>query len=182
MVNIRRVSPMVRSIGTMGVVMGLVGAVTFANLQSSAVALDPNTFDSATAELAIGPGTSCPDGDITQTTGLTATLVPGVASAPFAFCLDNTGDVPLSITAKIPTDFSLSQISPSDVTLSLNCPTIGTLSGPLTAYSSAVGFPGSQLATGPTEDCTATATLSGSYSGPGGQTLTPFRIEFVGNQ
>ena len=182
MVSLHKINPMIRAVGTMGAVAAIVGGVTFANLQSNTVALSPNTLSSASASLAIGAGTTCPEGNTTSTTGLNATLVPGQTSAPFAFCLDNTGAIPLHITAQIPTDFTVSPIPPTAVTLALSCPTIGNLSGTLDQYSSPVAFPGSALAVNTPENCTATATLSASYSGSGNQTVTPFDINFVGNQ
>jgi len=181
MLSLHKINPMVRAVGTMGAVVAVVGGVTFANLQSNTVALSPNTLSSATASLAIGADTSCPEGNTTSTTGLNAKLVPGQPSDPFAFCLDNTGDVPLHITAQIPTDFTGSAIPPTAVTLTINCPTIGQLSGTLDQFANPVGFPGATLATNAPEDCTATATLSASFAGSG-QTVTPFDINFVGNQ
>jgi hypothetical protein len=165
----------------MGAVVAIAGGVTFANLGSTAVKLSPNTLTAATATLSIAGGTNCPGGNTTSITGLTDTLVPGVASATFPFCLDNTGDLPLGITAQIPTDLTSSPIPAADVTLTLTCPTIGTLSGTLNDYASPVAFPGSDLAVTTPEDCTASATLSSSWTGSG-STVTPFDIDFVGNQ
>lgn len=182
MISLRNINPVVRAVGTMGAVAALVGGVTFANLQSNTVALSPNTLSSASAALAIGAGTSCPQGNTTSTTGLNTKLVPGQTSAPFGFCLDNTGDIPLHITAQIPTNFSVSAIAPTDITLTLTCPTIGTLSGTLDQYSSPAAFPGPALVQNTPEDCTATATLSAAYSGSGSQSATPFDIVFVGNE
>jgi hypothetical protein len=108
-------------------------------------------------------------------------LTPGVESAPVAFCLDNTGDIPLTITAQIPSDFTGSQIPPNQVTLTLACPTLGQLSGTLDQYSSPVAFPGAKLDTGPSENCQATAILNAGYSGSG-QNVNSFDIQFVGNQ
>ncbi|HSX45383.1 MAG TPA: hypothetical protein VLG27_00070 [Candidatus Saccharimonadia bacterium] len=172
---------MARAVGTMGAIAALVGGVTFAALQSNTVALSPNTLSSATAALAIGAGTSCPGGNTTSTPGFTnVKLVPGTTSAPVNFCLDNTGDIPLTITAQIPTNFTGSVIAPNQVTLTLNCPTIGQLSGTLDQYSSPVNFPGSQLPTNSPVNCTATATLNSSFSGSG--SVKSFDIDFVGNQ
>lgn len=186
MLSLRNINPMVRAIGTMGAIAALVGGITFAAEQSTAVTLSPNTLTSSTAALAIGADNSCPGGDTTSTPGITATLVPGVTSSGFNFCLNNTGNIPLSITAQIPTTFATNpttNVPPTDVTLTLNCPTIGTLSGTLDQYNgSAVSFPGGQLPVGSPIECTETAELSSSYTGTGNQTVTPFAIDFVGNQ
>jgi hypothetical protein len=183
MISIRNINPMVRAVATMGAIAALVGGVTFANLSSNTAALSTNTLSSSTAALVIGAGTNCP-GDTPQTSisGLTATLTPGVPTTPFAFCLDNTGNIPLSITAQIPTNLTSSPIPATDVTLTLTCPNIGTLSGTLDQYANPASFPGAQLATTTPEDCTATATLNASYTGSGNQAVTPFDIDFVGNQ
>ena len=58
MLSLRNINPMVRSIGTMGAVVALVGGVTFANLQSNAVALSPNNISTGTASIQIGK-TNC---------------------------------------------------------------------------------------------------------------------------
>lgn len=187
MLNIRRVSPMVRSIGTMGVVMGLVGAVTFANLTSNVVALDPVTLDSATAHLKIGltNGSGCTDGTDGPQAGFSRTgataLVPGVASTPFTFCLKNTGGVALNLTTEIPqAAFVDSVINPNLVTLAMTCDNPGSSSGTLDQYTG--GTPLGTLAPGADTNCTATVTLSSSYSGSGGESVNPFAINFVGTQ
>ena len=180
MVNIRKTSPMFRAIGTMGVVAGLVGAVTFANLNTNTVALDPNTLASATAHLQIGSNTQAFSD--TSVTGMTANLVPGVPSAPFTFYIKNTGQANMNVSAHVNTDFTLSDVSPSDVNLSIECGN-GSVAFTLDAWAAgSAAIPGNPLTSGSTWTCTETATLSGSYSGQGGQSLTPFRLEFVGNQ
>ncbi|HSX35376.1 MAG TPA: hypothetical protein VLH84_00405 [Patescibacteria group bacterium] len=182
MVGLHKFNPMVRAIGTVGAIAALVGGITYASLQTDPVTLGPNTLTSATAALAIGAGTSCPGGNTTTTTGITASLVPGVPSAAFPFCLDNTGGVPLNITAQIDQSvFVGTDILPTDVTLTLTCPHIGTLSGTLDQYASPVTFPGAPLATASPENCTETATLASSFTGSN-KTLDAFDISFVGNQ
>lgn len=182
MINLRKISPMVRSIGTVGAVAGLVGAVTFANLTSNVVALDPNTLTSATAHLQISNDGGSTYSD-TSVAGITANLVPGVPSAPYAFKLKNTGDIPLNVSAHIPTDFTGSLVSPNDVTLTLNCGT-GDVSFTLAAWAggSAAVNTGALAAGGAEFTCTEVVTLSGSYAGSGGQTVTPFKVEFTGTQ
>ena|SRR5579871_3882659 len=179
MINIRKMSPMVRSIGTMGVVAGLVGAVTFANLQSNVVALDPNTLDSATASLEIGSNAEA--FTHTSVTGINATLVPGIPQS-FTFYLKNDGQSDMNVTASVPTNVSGSPVPASDISLSFDCGS-GPVTFTLAAWSGgSAAIPGNPLTAGNTWTCSETATLSSSYSGSGGQAVTPFRVEFVGNQ
>jgi len=182
--NIRKYAPIARAIGIIGVVAGLVTAVTFAAIASNQVSLAPNTLAAASANLLIASGSdNCVDGgSTTSAPGLTATnLVPGVASAPNPFCIRNRGTIPLTITASIPQGVFTSGINPADVTLTLNCGVGNVLSGPLTAYSSPVAFP-NQLAASSEMDCNETATLSSSYSDATGMSVPTFEVDFVGNQ
>jgi hypothetical protein len=181
MFKLHKINPMVRAVGTMGAVMAVVGGVTFASLQSNTVALTDNTLVSATAHLQIGGtnGDSCAGASDGPQAGMSFSgLVPGVQSAAFPFCLSNTGDIPLNVTTGIPTVFT-GTIPPSDVTLDMTCGDGGTSSGTLSAYTG--GTPLGTLANGATTDCNAKVTLSPSYVGSGGS-VTPFEIDFVGNQ
>ena len=180
--KLSKISPIVRAVAVIGATAGLVTGVTFAALQSNTVALSPNTLSSASALLSIGSGTSCPQGNTSATPGFTnVKLVPGVTSAPVAFCLDNTGDIPLNITAQVPDSFSGSQVPADQVTLTLSCPTLGNLSGTLNNYFNPVYFPGLALGTGPTENCNATVKLDANYTNSG-QTVNQFDIKFFGTQ
>lgn len=181
MLGISKINPMVRAIGTMGAIVAVAGGVTFAALQSNTVALSPNSLTSATAAIAIGDGTSCPQGDAATVPGLTAALVPGVASAPRAFCFDNGSPIPLTLTAQVTGDFTGSSFSPADVTLTLNCGDMGTLSGTLEQYFSPVPF-AAPLGANSQVNCTETATLAANSAGAGGGTLKDFDVKFVGNQ
>jgi hypothetical protein len=194
MFKLHKINPMVRAIGTMGAVAALAGGITFANLNTNTVALSPNTLDSADSSLQIGltNGTSCDDANAGPRTGLTFTgasaLVPGVTTAPFDFCLVNTGAIPVTVTTGIPQSvFASSVIPPSDVTLTLKCgantPVSGTLDqftgGSILGTLAASGSDGAEL------DCNATVQLASSYAGNGGQgneAVAPFAIDFVGNQ
>jgi hypothetical protein len=180
MQRIRRINPLLRAIGIIGVVAGLTTAITFAALTSNTVALSPNTLASATANLQIGSNTEAFSN--TSVAGMTATLVPGTTSAPFTFFLKNNGQSDMNVTAHIPTVFNASAIPPSDVTLSFDCGS-GPVAFTLDAWAAgSAAIPGNPLTAGNTWTCTETATLASSYSGAGGQTVQSFDVQFVGNQ
>jgi hypothetical protein len=181
MFKLSKFSPVARAIGVIGGTAALVTGVTFANLTSNTVALDPNVLASGTAHLLIGSNTEA------FTTNPVAginndSLLPGVPSAPFTFYLKNDGDAPLDVTVHIPTVFSGSAISPSDVKLKFECggdPVEYTLAEWAAGTAS---IPGGPLAAGGTWTCTEVATLSSNYAGDGGETVQQFRVEFVGTQ
>ena len=175
---------MARAVGTMGAIAALVGGVTFAatGLTSNTVALTPNDLTTASATLAIGAGTNCPAGNTTATTGLQdGSLAPGGSTA-VPFCLDNTSTVPMIVSVSIPQNLTGSTAA-QDTTLNITCGTSGTLSTSLSAWSNGTtfAFPNTLPAT-TIDDCTATATLSSSYGGAGGETIPQFDINFTGNQ
>lgn len=179
MLSLRKINPMARAIGTMGAVAALAGGITFANLNTNTVALSPNTLTSATASLQIGSNSQAFSD--TSVTGITATLTPGV-SVPFTFYLKNNGQSNMNITANVPTNVSGSTVPASDITLSFDCG-----GGPVTFTldqwaAGSAAIPGNPLTAGSTWTCTETATLSSSYTGSGGQAVTPFDVDFVGNQ
>jgi len=177
--SLKSINPMVRAVGTMGAVAALAGGITYASLQSNTVALTNNTLVSATAELQIGSNAEAFSS--TSVAGMNSTLTPGVPSS-FTFYLKNNGGVPLNITANVPTIVSSSAVPASQVSLSFDCG-----GGPVTftldawAAGSAV-IPGGPLTAGSTWTCTEKATLSSGYSGAGGAAVTPYDVNFVGNQ
>lgn len=180
MVNIRKMSPMVRSIGTMGVVAGLVGAVTFANLTSNAVAFGPNDVQTATASLAIETTGCSSESTGTLIPGFSVTgLVPGGAGSSINFCLANTGDVPMAITGSIPQNLTAS-VAALHTNLSINCPGLGTLSANLNSWGP--GTFTNPLAAGNTTNCTATVLLDSGYTGSGGESIPTFGVYFNGTQ
>lgn len=188
MISLRKINPMARAIGTMGAVAALVGGITFAatGLTSNTVALSPNTLTTATASLAIASGTSCnnsPDtgaGDGPSTPGLNdSSLVPG-GSTSVNFCLDNTGGVPLTVSASIPQDLSGSTAA-GDTSLTVTCNTEGSI-GPQALSTWSGGAFGTALPAGTSDNCTATAALNSTYGGSGGEVIPAFAIDFVGNQ
>ncbi|HSX31212.1 MAG TPA: hypothetical protein VLE99_04810 [Candidatus Saccharimonadales bacterium] len=183
MISLRNINPMVRSVGTMGAVAAVVGGITFAGLTSNTVALSPNTLSSATAALQISSRTGDACGDFSSDTvaGFTdVKLTPGVVSDPVDFCLKNNGDVPLDLTTAIPQAALVSSpISPADVTLDITCDNTGHANGTLNEYTG--GTPLGSLDAGDTTNCSATAELSSSFSGPG-TTVNSFDIDFVGTQ
>ena len=181
MLSIRKLNPMVRSIGTMGVVAGLVGVVTFAAATSNTVALSPNNITTATASLAISATTNCTTGNTTVITGFQdSSLAPG-ASTAVSFCLDNTGGVPMFVSATIPQILTANTAAQA-TTLTITCGTEGTLSTTLSAFSNGASFAfPTALSAGSVDNCTATAALSGTYA-TNGDTIPQFDIDFVGTQ
>ena len=168
---------MVRAIGTMGVVAGLVGAITFAQLTSNTVALDTNNVTVATATLAIGVDCN----PINETTGIQGFSVPALApgsSSSITFCLTNTGTVPLSITAAVPE--TLGSTAAADTTMTIDCGLGAPQSGTLDDWGS--GTFSTQLNAGAQASCTGTVALSGSYTGPGGASVGTFTVNFTGTQ
>jgi len=178
--RLSKFSPIARAIAVIGATAGLVTGVTFAALTSNTVALAPNTLSSASAHLQIGSVTEVFND--TSVAGMTASLRPGVASDPFTFYLRNTGEVDLDVSAHIPGDFGGSTIPATDVTLTLNCGG-GDVSYTIAQWNAGTAVvPGPVAADGGVLTCTETATLSASYSGQGGQTVTPFNVEFTGTE
>ena len=164
----------------MGVVAGLVGAVTFANLTSNAVAFGPNDIQTGTASLAIEQ-TGCSTESVdTLIDGFNVTgLVPGGANSTLNFCLANTGDVPMAITGSIPQDLSAS-VAALHTNLSINCPGLGTLAANLNSWGP--GTFTNPLAAGDSVSCTATVALDTGYTGSGGESIPTFGVYFNGTQ
>jgi len=183
MKNLRKYSPMFRAVGVIGVVAGLVTAVTFANLTSDVVALDPNNLEVASASLVIDAGGTC--GNVSPTTepGLQATnLAPGDTVSK-AFCIRNTGDVPVTITGTVSAvDASglNASLAAQATTLTIECGADAPISGALnTGWVTTFPTP---LDPATTVECTADALLSSSFGGSGGDVIPEFKINFVGTQ
>lgn len=181
MLSLRKINPMARAVGTMGIVATMVGAVTFANLTSNVVALDPNNIDVASASLVIDNNGSCADNSPTTVTGLQSTnLAPG-GSVTKNFCIRNTGEVPLAIGGTVAEavagTLALSTAAQA-TTLTIQCGTDGPVSGALNTSWTTV-FP-TALAPATTELCTATAALSSGFGGSGGDVIPQFAIKFSG--
>jgi hypothetical protein len=191
MLHLHKINPMVRAIGTMGAVAGLVAGITFAQIPSNTATLTDNTLDSATATLGIGLDATCTTPLSTQTGMDFTNLLPGVASSPFNFCLDNTGGAtagtPLNVTVSTPTT-SAGTIPFSDVTLAITCgvggvddnsqvnfsTTLNTLNTPTSLSGNALNNSTNNVWT-----CQATAKLNSSVTTSGG-VVTPFELDFVG--
>jgi hypothetical protein len=96
--SIRLVNPVLRAIGVIGIVAGLVTGVTFAALNSQAVLAD-SSISTSTATLKLWDGDSfeslAPGFHVTD-------LVPGSGSGEKLFYFQNGGTVALNITAHIP--------------------------------------------------------------------------------
>jgi len=156
MLSIRKINPMVRAIGTMGVVAGLVGAVTFAQLQSSPVVLADNTI-STTASLQISNGGAYGD----SVSGFTfAGVVPGGQhSDSHTFYIENNGNVPLTlnVTSSLPT-FNVS-VDNTKVYPNISCTSGSSGDFSLTGVSiatlnaSGATMSGGQLANGDAATC-----------------------------
>jgi hypothetical protein len=187
MLSLHKINPMVRAIGTMGAVAGLVAGITFAQ-SSNTVALTNNTLTASSYALTIGLGgagggsntTDCVGSGTTQTGFSATSLVPGgAASTPYDFCITNTGTTALAVSMTTPTNFSTSTIPASDVSLSVTCGTTTATPVLLSALSTPVPVDTS-IAAGTTDDCSATASLSSGYTGNGGA-ITPFDLDFSGS-
>jgi hypothetical protein len=187
MVSIRSINPMVRAVGTMGAVAAVVGGITFAALTSNTVALSDNTLSAASATLAIGAGSNCSNTTNTSTAGFNNTkLDPGVASDPVSFCLRNVGDVPLDVTASIPSaNLTSATLATDKVTLDLSC-TNGAKTETLTATladlsdATAQALGTDSLAAGTQWDCIVKATLDSGVTTSG--SVGPFSINFAGTE
>jgi hypothetical protein len=188
MLSIRKINPMARAIGTMGAVAALVGAVTFAALPSNTVALKNNDLRAATANLQIGLTQNCSD-EANQQTGMTFNnLVPGVESPQFTFCIDNTGNTPLNLTASIPTDLSASTLNPNNVTLHFLCGIGGAFTGAIDTSPTVGGLHTAPVSFGTLNDttnniysCHVTAKLAGGTTPSSGDKITKFDIDWTGS-
>lgn len=187
MLKLHKINPAARAVGTIGVVAALIGGVTFASLQSNAVAISPNEVTTGTASLQI----AAPDnvGGCSNAAFGTANVpgfnVPHFTSetnpTPIAFCLKNSGDVALKLTGSIPQDVSGATAS-AYTTLDVNCVRSGEQSAVLNAWHpNGFIFTGT-INAGDTDFCTAKLTLDPSYPGNGGETIPAFSIQFVGNE
>lgn len=183
MLKLHKINPMVRAIGTMGAVAALVGGITFAQLTSNVVALGPNSVGTASADLAIAPDTGGCTGATYGTMpvpGFNATnLTPTSSVTPINFCLQNNYTVPLSIEGYLDTNVS-SAVASGDITLQVQCNTIGTKSDVLNTWYSTGEFFSAPLPAGATDTCTATIALSKDYSSTTGETVPSFNIDFQG--
>jgi hypothetical protein len=103
-----------------------------------------------------------------------------VTSDQLKFCLDNTGDIPLTITANIPEDVGASSLDWNKVSLAFSCKggdetitkTVADLHASAWAFQDA-------LANGSHWNCNVTATADSTVTGG---SLNPFTINFVGTQ
>lgn len=174
--SIRKINPMARAVGTMGAVAALVGGITFAAATSNTVALTPNNITTGTAALVIGPA-GCATTGTTQQGFAVSSLAPG-DSTSVSFCLDNMGTVPLSISTVVPQNLSGSAAAQA-TTLSVDCGLGGALAGPLSGYGPAAFA--NPLPAGGAVNCTATATLSSSFTG-NGEAIPAFSVNYTGTQ
>ncbi|GEM_PF-1622949 len=109
-------------------------------------------------------------------------LLPGVQSDPLKFCLKNTSDVPLVLTATIPDDpfTTTAGLQPSDITLAITCGT-GSASATLDAYNNTTSTESlGTLDANSSTNCQATVELNSSATITGTESLPSFDIEFTG--
>jgi len=182
--RISKFSPIARAVAVIGVTAGLVTGVTFAALQSNAVAIGPNDITTGSASLAIAAGSNCETGEYgEQIDGFTVNNMTSSTDVPsIDFCLKNTGDVALGIFGWIPENVTTVTAS-GYITISVSCTTIGNQSGTLnTWFAAGKTFTDNPLNPGEAVGCTADLSLSNTYPGSGGEIVPQFNIKFVGNE
>jgi hypothetical protein len=193
MLNIRKVSPMARAIGTIGVVAGLATAVTFAALQSQATLTD-NTISTGTASLVVSNDATCNVDTVYGPTadGFDFSVLSGVGSSQNEhFCLKNAGDANLSTlltTPALPT-YEDSNTNPvtvdnNKVHLVLSCTT--TTSGGISVNDPlfSVYFSGSNIGTlnaGDVADCNVHVVLDSDAYTADHIDSTGFDLLFTGS-
>ncbi len=182
MLKLSKINPAARAIGTVGVVAGLVGVVTFANFTSNAVALGPDNVTTASAVLEIGDA-GCGGLNTSSTPGFTNVTNFSITNpASVTFCLDNTGGVPLAISGSVSAAPGTLEgnAAAQNTTLSINCGPDSAVSGTLnTSWNTT--FPTALAANGGNELCTAKLTLNPNFNGPN-QAIPTFNINFVGTE
>lgn len=182
MINIRKISPLVRAIGTMGAVAAIAGGITFAQLTSNTVALSPNTLTTDTASILIGTGitdTTCDNAGDTAPGVVATSFKPGDPATTVNFCLDNTSDFSQTLTANIP-QTPMNSDAAAATTFTITCTIEGTLTSNLNTWGP--GTFANPLPANTSDACTASAALSGSYTGSGVSTIPGFVVNFVGTQ
>lgn len=187
MLHITKINPMVRAIGTVGAVAALVGGITFAQMQSNAVALSPNDVTTGTAHLQIAAdATGCSDaaygdGPVAGFNVAGLTSDSSTDPTPINFCIKNNGAVPLTILGSIPQNVETGNTASGFVTLDVSCTSLGDNTGSLNTWYAA-GETFGTLGVGDTDACTASLSLNSGYSGSGGETVPTFDISFIGDQ
>lgn len=182
MLSLRKVNPMARAVGMVGVTAGLVGAVTFAVLTSNAVAVGPNdvSTDTAHLEIATSDGSVCGtfgDGPVAGF-GTFEHLATDRSPNPIHFCLRNTGTVSLKITSTLSANVSSASAS-GFINLNVNCNALGNKTDNLNSWFAGVTF--NSFNPGNTDQCAASMSLSNTYNGAG-STVPTFSIQFKGTE
>lgn len=192
MISIRKISPMVRAIGTMGAVAAIAGGITFAQLTSNTAALDANSIDSGTASLQISTDNAT---WADTATGFTFTgVVPGGAVSPNqTFYIKNNGTTDLTLNAQInqqPT-WTGGTVTNSLVFLSVTCVsqttgptvTLGYPGNDMVTLANGIGtdFTGGVINAGDQDTCTANVSMgSGAYAGSGVTENNAFNLDLTG--
>src|SRR6185295_12572971 len=98
MLSLRKINPMARAVGTMGVVAVMVGAVTFAQFQTNNVTLAANSVSVDTSVLRIWDGGTWS----TSAPGFTnSNLTLNTEGPKHAFFLQNLQNAPLALSSQI---------------------------------------------------------------------------------
>jgi len=198
MLNIRRVSPLVRAVGTMGAVVALAGGVTFALTNpTNTVSLTSDNITTSGLALTIGPsaGTCTDEPTGASTAGITITgLEPGQTSAATDFCLGNSTSAAFPVFMYLDSTSALTTTNTallSAVKLNVTC---GSATTPVSTALSSIPVstgPGiipsspiqieAALGTTTPEMCSVTASLPSTYTGTAGSVGT-FQIDLFGDQ
>lgn len=193
MLNIRKINPAARAIGTVGAVVALAGGVTFAALQSQAT-LTGNTIASASATLLVSSTPACgaATGTFTHSeTGFAFTgLVPGGAdSGAKNFCLKNTGTDNMTMNVVIPslptwTVTPSGSVDNSKVNLAFSCTgaggTFSVTDNVNDIWFNTANLSGGTLNAGTTDACTVTASMTSSAFTGESASSTTFNLTFTG--
>lgn len=195
MIGIQTINPLARAILVVAAVAGLVTAVTFATVNSTAT-LTNNSVSTATADLEVSTDADCATtgtGFSSSVTGFDFTgIVPGgAASADFEFCLRNAGDANLSTLLTIPalptyTDSSAAPVAVdnSKVDVNLTCVTVSTDPFGAGGTLQEIWFSGvdqGELAAGDIATCTANVSMAADAFTADSASSTDFNLVFTGN-
>jgi hypothetical protein len=182
----KRVSPLLRATGIIGVVAALVTGVTYAALQSQATLTD-NTISSGTASLLINNTENATAEGATDTGFNFTGVIPGGASSnSHNFTLHNTGTTPLKINVGMPalptwTVTPSGSVDNTKVTLNITCtgPSLTLNTTVQTAWFSTAPMTGT-LGAGETASCTANVSMDAAAFTGSNAASSNFNLIFTG--
>lgn len=185
MINLRKMNPAARAIGTVGAVVALAGGVTFAALTSTATLTD-TSINTANAGLLIW------DGDSFESTapGFAITKAfPDTPSAPQAFYFKNSGDSDETVSVKANHAPSTDLNQYSNIKVSFDCfGSSGVVNTDVQALINGsvplgltlpVGAQGDSNVANTVGNCTATFTLEGAGINNGSAFVTNLDLDFT---